>query len=204
MAVLLDDFGRHPRNRAPQALRHRVRRPLRTTKVRQLHLAIQPDEDVGALDVPMQDDGFLSVEVLQALQQLAGIGSDQALVQRAELGQHLGHGSPGHVLQVDVQVVIQVVVPEVPDDVGVRQLLVDAHLVLQIRLVLQVGFESAIDADLLHRERLACPLVERLVDGAQGAMPKHFPLHPRQARLAPHGAGRTQCALEARARSAEG
>mmetsp|Transcript_70162 Transcript_70162/g.205702 ORF Transcript_70162/g.205702 Transcript_70162/m.205702 type:complete len:280 (-) Transcript_70162:691-1530(-) len=199
VAGLLDDLRRHPRDGPPEALRHGVGGPFRAAEVGELHVAVEADEDVRTLDVPVQHDGAAGVEVRQPLQQLAGVGGHEALVEGAELREHLGDRAPRHVLQVDVQAGVDVVVAHVAHDVGVLQFLADADLVLQGLAELPLRVDLRVHADFLDGEHLARPLVHGLEDAAQRTVAEDLAARPGHDR-APHSARGAQRVPEAQAR----
>mmetsp|Transcript_33226 Transcript_33226/g.84585 ORF Transcript_33226/g.84585 Transcript_33226/m.84585 type:complete len:324 (+) Transcript_33226:222-1193(+) len=180
-AGLVHDLGRHPRDGSSQCAGQGVGGALRAAEVGKLDLAIEPDENIRALHVPVHDNGRARVEVLEALQKLAHVVGHEALVQGAELRQHLRHRAAGHILEVDVEGAFDLIVAVVRYDVWVRELLVNADFVLQVFLELQVRGTFSVDSDLFDSKKLSRPLVQSLVDGAQRARTKHLSLDPREA-----------------------
>lgn len=125
---LLDDFGRHPvdgalkrgpmhlgageqvcsssSQRAHRATRIGSKRTvldlLRDAKVGDLDPALVVDEDVGALDVAVDD--LALVEVFEPGEDLAHELGHERLLERAVVAQERGDGPAGHVLEKNVEV----------------------------------------------------------------------------------------------------
>mmetsp|Transcript_47317 Transcript_47317/g.112460 ORF Transcript_47317/g.112460 Transcript_47317/m.112460 type:complete len:210 (-) Transcript_47317:392-1021(-) len=151
-------------------------------------------QDVGALDISVEHRGILSMQVRQALQQVSGISRGQALLEGSELLQHTGHGAADHVLHVDEETFVNVVMPQVRHDAGMLQLGADLDLVLQGVLELHIRSVRGVNQDLLDREELAAPLVQGLEDVAQGAPTQILSPHP--CHRAPHCRGRAHSAQQ--------
>mmetsp|Transcript_83667 Transcript_83667/g.234395 ORF Transcript_83667/g.234395 Transcript_83667/m.234395 type:complete len:383 (-) Transcript_83667:148-1296(-) len=155
MAVLLQDhLGRHPWHGAHRPQRLRVVAPLRATEVCELHPEIQVHEHVRPLDVAMHDRRAPRVQVHQALQQATTGQPKRFVVQGTKFLEDRRHRAARHVLQVDVQRVVDVVVAKVAYDVGVAQRLADVELLLEAAPEHAVTL-VVVEHRLLHRKDLA-------------------------------------------------
>jgi len=90
------------------------------------------DEDVGALDVAVQD--LLRVEVDKALEDLADVAADDRLLEAPELGEHGREAAAGDKLQKDGERALLALRPKVLHDVRVPQVLHHHHLPLDLAL----------------------------------------------------------------------
>mmetsp|Transcript_22776 Transcript_22776/g.60151 ORF Transcript_22776/g.60151 Transcript_22776/m.60151 type:complete len:321 (-) Transcript_22776:282-1244(-) len=193
IARVVDDLRRHPRYGTLDGMRHGLHGPLRTPEVSQLDVAVEVHQHVGTLHVSVHNGRGPRVQVRQALDQFGRVGLDQILLERAEVLHHLRKGSSSHVLEVDVQAVIQVVVPHEGHDARVTYSFADHELVFEGFLELPVVLVVGVKSHLLYGKDLAALLVHRLEDDPQRATANAVPtdpLHGLSAQAAPgHGRG---------------
>lgn len=75
--------------------------PFRDAKVRDLDDALVVDQDISPLDVAM--DYFFRVEIVKPLEDLAGEGIDEGLLEGAVVFEEGGDGAAGDVFEEDVE-----------------------------------------------------------------------------------------------------
>ena len=189
---LLDDFRGHPEDGTLQggtvdvAALGRVEEggrfdALGDAEVGDLDLAFDVDEDVGALDVPVDD--IAAVEIGEPIQDLADEVADEGFLEVAVVVEHGGDAAAGDVLEEDVEVLVVGVGAEVLDDVWVLQVAQQFDLALQ---GLHHGFFAFVDLGvgfaghfyLLDGHEFASDGVQGEEDGAEGALADERALHP--------------------------
>mmetsp|Transcript_861 Transcript_861/g.2151 ORF Transcript_861/g.2151 Transcript_861/m.2151 type:complete len:243 (-) Transcript_861:129-857(-) len=173
-----EHLGGHPGDRAAHGVRQRVIGALGAAEVGELHGITIADEDVAALDVPVNDRGVRAVQILQAFQDLLGVRGHKALSKGAELVQRLSDAAPGKVLEVQVEALVQVVVPKVSDNVRMLQRLHDVHLVLQRVLKLRIALVHRVDGHLLDCNDGTRLNLLRPENSPQRAAPYHWAPSP--------------------------
>mmetsp|Transcript_51872 Transcript_51872/g.150983 ORF Transcript_51872/g.150983 Transcript_51872/m.150983 type:complete len:467 (+) Transcript_51872:279-1679(+) len=181
VALLGDDFGGHPWDGAQRGEGPRLGAPLRAPKVGQLHAHVQVDQDVGTLEVPVDDRRRVGVQVMEPLQHAERRFSERRPCEGAEFAEQRRERATWNILQVDVQVALRVVMAQVVDDILMAQALANAQLQIQ-PLALLGSSVAVLERRLLHCEDLQRLGVESLVDGAEVAGAEGFPAHPVDAR----------------------
>mmetsp|Transcript_32524 Transcript_32524/g.75957 ORF Transcript_32524/g.75957 Transcript_32524/m.75957 type:complete len:267 (-) Transcript_32524:847-1647(-) len=130
IARMCQDLRRHPWNGAFDGHRCCLLGTLGAAEICELRQRVEADEDVGTLDVTMQDVGVLRVQILQTKKQLLRVPCDQRLLQRPEIRKDLRKRTAGHILQVHLEVVISPMTAVVGDDVRMPQAPHHLNLVL--------------------------------------------------------------------------
>ena len=184
VVVALHPLGRHVRGRADERLRHRHRllQLLGDPKVGDAHRARRVEQDVGRLEVAVDD--ALRVQVLQPAQHLQQDVREDALrqphhdrpalalrrlVQLLVGGEQLLERAAVHVAEREVHLPLEVEGVEEGHEVRVRQPDQHADLVEQL-----VPLRLVADVDRLERQQLAGRLVLRQPHGAAGAGPERL------------------------------
>mmetsp|Transcript_103688 Transcript_103688/g.334282 ORF Transcript_103688/g.334282 Transcript_103688/m.334282 type:complete len:248 (+) Transcript_103688:412-1155(+) len=151
-ALLLQHLRRHPVHRADCGEGERADVALRATKVRELHVEVEVDQDVGALEVAVDNRRVVRVQVVQASERAPRGLPQHGPLDGAKLIQHVPQRAASNVLEVDVEPVVDVLVPEAADDVRVAQVLADVKLLLQLVAVLPILLLPLVDPGHLHCE----------------------------------------------------
>lgn len=172
---LFDDFGGHPEDGALEGRTIDVAafgwveeggsfNTLGDSEIRDLDRAFVVDENVGTLDIPVDD--VFAVEVGKTVEDLANKVADQRFFQLSVIIEHRSHRTTRHVFKENVKVLVVAVGTQVLHNVWVLQVAEEVDLALEggdhdllTPVNIAIGFRGHLD--LLDSHQLAG-------DGMQG------------------------------------
>ena len=150
-------------------------------KVRELDLALLGEEDVGGLEVSVDDAA--RVEVRERLEDLRRVDGDEVLGEAVGLLDEVEEAALLRVLEHEVEALVVAVVPEDPEDVGVVEAPQQVHL-HQHRLHRLLRHLRRVE--LLHRDVVLRLLPEGLVHLRERTTPDLVPDNERPERRPDH------------------
>mmetsp|Transcript_50482 Transcript_50482/g.127237 ORF Transcript_50482/g.127237 Transcript_50482/m.127237 type:complete len:280 (-) Transcript_50482:512-1351(-) len=177
-SLLADDLRRHPWHRAERRERLRVVATFGATEIGQLDAKFEVHQHVGTLDIPVNDGRRPSVQVVQTLQHAERRLPERRTREWSEFAEDGRDRAAGHILEVDEEVLVCVVVAQVADNVWVAKGLTDLKLAGEPIPILAIV--ALVEQGLLHCENLQRSRVEGFEDSAEGAGPNCLPTSPTE------------------------